>query len=191
MLISGFCTICIFCLSQPFIEIWVGKDMQFPFAVVVMFGIYFYILKMGDIRCLYADAAGLWWENRYRTIAEAVFNIILNYLFVIKWGIYGIIGATMVTVFVFGYVSSAYILYKYYFKSGLLCYFFQHTIYAIATAFSCIVVYKICSLITGNVWIVIVMRVFVSFTIGPFCYLLIFMKNRKVKEACRWMFEKL
>ena len=191
MLISGICTIYILCLYEPFMEIWVGKDLQFPFSVVIMFVIYFYMLKMGDIRCLYADAAGLWWENRYRTVAEAIFNVILNYLFVYKWGIYGIIGATMLTVFLFGYVSSAYILYKYYFKSGLFRYFFQHIIYATATAFSCVIVYKICSLFTGNVWTIICVRVLICSIIGPFCYLMIFMKNKTVTEACKWIIEKL
>lgn len=190
MLISGFCTMCIFCLYQPFMEIWVGKDLQFSFDIVIMFGIYFYILKMGDIRCLYSDASGLWWENRYRAIIETVFNIILNYLFGIKWGICGIIGATILTVLVFGYVSSAYILYKYYFKDGLSRYFLQHIIYAIATVFSSVVVYKICSLITGNVWTIISVRVLICFTIGPLCYFLIFLKNKRVKEACRWVYEK-
>ena len=78
--IASFCTISLLCLYQDFIELWLGKDMLLPFNVVVLFAIYFYSLCLGSIRAAYHDAAGLWWEARYRALAETVMNLSLIHI---------------------------------------------------------------------------------------------------------------
>lgn len=65
--------------------------MIFSYYIVVAFATYFYTLKIGDIRGLYSDAAGLCWKNRYRAIAESLANIILNIILVQIYGVLGII----------------------------------------------------------------------------------------------------
>ena len=99
MWLAGCCTVCLLCLYQPFTKIAFGKDMMFPFPVVILFCVYFYVLKMGDIRAIYSDACGLWWENRWRNILEALANLVLNFIFGNLWGVYGIISATLISLF--------------------------------------------------------------------------------------------
>ena len=41
MWLSGFCTICLLCLFQPFMKLWVGKEYIFPFSIVILFCVYF------------------------------------------------------------------------------------------------------------------------------------------------------
>ena len=84
-------------------KLWIGEDLMFPFLVVALIAVYFYMLKVGDIRAMYSDAAGLWWENRYRAIIESVVNIVLNYFLGKIWGVYGIILATLISLFVINY----------------------------------------------------------------------------------------
>lgn len=191
MTISGWCMICIICLYQPFMEMWAGRELVFPFPIAVMFGVYFYIQKMGDIRALYADARGLWWENRYRTIAEAVLNVVLNYLFVRKWGVYGIIGATILTLLIIGFIGSAFVLYKHYFKKGLTDYFIQHAFYAMITSIVCIITYKVCLFTSGNVVRILVGRFIICCTIAPLIYILCYYRNGKFKEAFIWGVSRL
>ena len=38
--IVGWCTICLICLYQPFMKIWVGERLMFPMYVVLEFGLY-------------------------------------------------------------------------------------------------------------------------------------------------------
>ena len=78
MWLSGFCTICLLCLFQPFMKLWVGKEYIFPFNIVILFCVYFYSLKLGDIRSIYSTVNGLWYENRYRAVIESILNIILK-----------------------------------------------------------------------------------------------------------------
>ena len=45
----GWCTVCLVCLYQPFMKIWVGDELMFPFYVVLQLGLYFYIYQIRKI----------------------------------------------------------------------------------------------------------------------------------------------
>lgn len=113
MWFAGWCTICLICLYQPFMKLWVGKKLMFPNVVAIAFGIYFYALEMGVVRGVYSDAAGLWWENRYRAIVETIANLILNYILVKCFGILGIIVATLISLLVINFGFGSQIVFKY------------------------------------------------------------------------------
>lgn len=69
------------CLYQPFMTIWMGKDMLLPVSTMILFCAYLYIMKIGDVLAIYSGAAGLYWESRFVTIAEAVGQCYLKLLF--------------------------------------------------------------------------------------------------------------
>ena len=54
----GWCTVCLICLYQPFMKLWMGEKLMFPFYVVLEFGLYFYIYQIRKIPVTYKDAAG-------------------------------------------------------------------------------------------------------------------------------------
>lgn len=101
---------------------------------------------MGDIRCVYSDAKGLWWENRYRAIIESICNLLLNYILGKFFGIYGIIIATLISLFVINFLWGTRIVFKYYFTQiNISEYYLSHLLYAIITAMGCYLTYWICS----------------------------------------------
>lgn len=114
--IAGWCTVCLFCLYQPFMEIWMGKELMFPFIDVILICIYFYSLTMGDVRSHYSAATGLFWENRVYVLCEAMVNIILNYFLGKIWGVHGIIIATWISIFFINFCWGSTIIFKHYFK---------------------------------------------------------------------------
>ena len=75
--IAGWCTTCLVGLYQPFMRIWVGEDMMFPYSCVCLIALYFYSLSIGQVRSQYASSAGLFWQNRIYVIVETISNIIL------------------------------------------------------------------------------------------------------------------
>lgn len=187
MMLSGWCTVCMLCLYQPFMKIWAGEDLLFPFPVAVLFTIYFYIMCMGNIRSVYADAAGLWWENRYRTVLEVVANIILNYTLVKIWGVYGIILATIVTLFLFGYIGSALVLFRNYFQFGLKNYFVSHFAYMVVTVFVAVVTLAVCSFVRGNDGWILFIRIVICCTITPLLYYVAYSRTKSFKESRQWL----
>lgn len=100
--LSAFCTVCMICLYQPFMELWAGKELMFPLSVAVCFGLYFYLRQINNVLTTYKDAAGMWHEDRFRPLVAALSNLCLNILLVRYIGIYGVILSTVAAVALIG-----------------------------------------------------------------------------------------
>lgn len=101
-LMGCFCASCLLGLFQPFMELWVGKDLMFGFPAVVCFGIYFFIMQINTLLNMYKDAAGIWHEDRFRPLVTAAANLTLNLILVQVWGIYGVLLSTVLSMLFVG-----------------------------------------------------------------------------------------
>ena len=188
MVISGWMAICMLCLYQPFMRIWVGDKLMFPEYTMMLFPLYFYIGKLGDIRGVYADGAGLFWQNRYRTLIEAIANIILNYVFVLKWGAFGIMLATIITLFFIGFIGSTIVIFKYYFTDGMKAYLFNSIYYLFTTVLVGTIAYLIMNYIkTDSLILNLVYRGIGCVTIVPVLYVLFVFYRRDFRDATIWI----
>ena len=118
----GWCTVCLVCLYQPFMRIWVGEELMFPFYVVLELGLYFYIYQIRKIPVVYKDAAGIWWEDRFRPYVCMVVNVVLNIVLVQIIGISGIILSTVFSLFV-SIPWENYTIFKYVFHRSSKAYY--------------------------------------------------------------------
>lgn len=114
--IAGWFSICLYCLYQPFMYLWVGKGLLLPKTTMILFCIYFYQNCFGDIFSLYIQAAGLWWKVKHIYALNALANILLNYILVRLWGIWGVLIATIITGLFIGSLSIGKALFDNYFK---------------------------------------------------------------------------
>lgn len=144
MWIVGWCTVCMVCMYQPFMNLWVGKELVFPFHTMVLFCVYFYINQLSQIRSIYSEAAGLWWKFRYITMAEMAANFFLNFIMGYFWEADGIIFATIITAFLSSFVGITIITYKSYFKSSAGEYFYNNIVYAVVTFVVALLAMRIC-----------------------------------------------
>ena len=138
MWLTSWCTVCLFCLYQPFMALWVGEDLVFPTTIMAIFCIYFFTSLMGNVCYVYRQAAGLWWQDRYRPIAEAVVNLTLNIALVKLIGVSGVLLSTVVCLVFINCVWGARILFKHYFvEVSEKGYLFRLAYYALITIFGC------------------------------------------------------
>lgn len=191
MWISGFCTVCLVCLYQPFTRIFFGKDMVLSINAVILFCIYFYVLKMGDIRSVYVHANGLWWENRYRSVIEAISNLVLNYLLGKYFGIYGIIAATLLSLFFINFLWGSGIIFKYYFTEiSIKKYYGLHFFYAVTTIIACWVTYNVCELINIAGVAGVFYRWVICMVLPNFIFMMVYRRTKEYKAAIPWIIEK-
>ena len=188
MWISGVSTACLLCLYQPFISIAWGQEMLFPNSMMYLFCFYFYSLRLGDIRAIYSEAKGLWWENRYRSIAEAVVNIFLNYTLGKLFGVYGIISATLISIIFINFLWGSNIIFKYYFKNiSIREYFMLHGLYAVVTLIVVVITYNVCSLVPfGGIW-EIACKLFICMILPNILYFAIYRKTDIYAKAMPWI----
>lgn len=89
--IVGWCSICLVCLYQPFMKIWVKEDLMLPFSTAILMAVYFFIYQIQRTVLTFKDAAGLWYEDRFRPYVSMVFNLVSN-LVLVQWiGLNGVI----------------------------------------------------------------------------------------------------
>ncbi len=191
LVISGWATVCMLCLYQPFMTLWMGKDNLFPNYIMILFPIYFYIQKMGDVRGIYSDAAGLYWENRWRTIAEAIANIVLNYLFVKWFGVFGIVLATIITLFFIGFLGSTHVIFKYYFNAGKKAYLISELKYLFAAVIIGSGCYYLCGLITAGAVMTLLIRALICVSIVPALYWMLLRVSGNYLDMKDWIVQMM
>lgn len=183
---SGWCSICMLCLYQPFIRLWVGDSMLLDTPTMFMFCFYFYVTSMGAIRFLYHQSAGLFWQWRYWTVAEALVNVVGNYILVQVWGLFGVVAATIISLLVVDFFFSTFIVYKFYFKNGKIwIYFRDHLLYLTVTALAGGFTYIICEMAPDRGVIAIIIRLGICAVLPNFLFLLAYYKLAVFKDAVR------
>lgn len=120
MAFAGLAAVCMLCLYQPFISVWVGNKMMLKLPVVIAFCIYFYVLESGAIQWQYHQGAGLWYECRHMMIGETIANVGLNIVLCRELGVFGIVLATVLSVFVTNTFLFPRVLFQEYFRNGKL-----------------------------------------------------------------------
>lgn len=95
--LTGVCTCCFLGMYQPFMKIWVGRELMLDFGAVICFAGYFYAFTLNRLLSIYKDAAGLWHEDRFRPMVTSFVNLFLNLLWVRNWGIYGVLLSTVIS----------------------------------------------------------------------------------------------
>lgn len=65
--------------------------------MVILLVIYFCVYELTQFFSIYKEAAGIWHQDRFRPLVCSIINIILNLIFVQKWGVYGVVLATIIS----------------------------------------------------------------------------------------------
>lgn len=144
----GWSAISILCLIQPFMNIWVGKDLMFPLTMAILFAAYFYIYQVNKIVLTYKDASGIWWADRFRPYVTMIVNLISNAILVQLIGIYGIIISTVITMLI-SVPWAAVVLYKGLFKSNRVSEYIHDAIKCtFKVLLACIITYNVCTIAT-------------------------------------------
>ena len=198
VMFAGFITVNLLCLVQPFISIWIGKSYLIGLPEVIAITFYFYQLRIGDIRWVYHQAVGLWWDTRFLSVAEACGNIVLNILLCKYFGLMGIICATIITHFIFNYLANPFFLFHRYFKNGKVGEFFaDHAKYAFTTALACFIAFPLCQKIPLLEYMSCksVLYFLEKAVIGSGIYVILFFvlwrKTEKYLTAKKWIVEHI
>lgn len=155
----GWCTVCLVCLYQPFMKIWVqDENLMFPFYVVLELGLYFYIYQIRKIPVVYKDAAGIWWEDRFRPYVCMVVNVGLNVLLVQFIGVSGIILSTVFSLFV-SIPWENYTIFKCIFHCSSKKYYVKMFVFALTMAVGGVVTYMLCSFFPDGILALIIRAV--------------------------------
>lgn len=179
MWIVGCSGICLLCLIQPFVNLWVGDKLMLSTLAAILFCVYYVVSSFSSIPSVYCTATGLWWKLKYKSITEVVLNIILSIVFVKLFGVVGVLLSSILTLFLINFCWASYILYKNYFKSyALKEIIYIQLKYFVVIILVAVITYYICTLIRiSNPYINLLVLLAVSFIISNLLFYLIYFKE--------------
>ncbi len=143
-----FISVSLLCLLNPFIELWIGSDYLFSFDIVCIIVINVYVLGMRKSIYTFREASGLFYKDRWKSIFEAIVNLVSSIILAIYFGTFGVFLGTLISAVTVCLWVEPLILYKYGFEVKLREYFIKYFMYLIITLGSCALTYYLCSFIT-------------------------------------------
>lgn len=144
-----FCCTCLLNMFQPFISVWVGNESLLPFSSVILFTVYFFIVKIKTVGLLFKDAAGLWEKDILKPYFQIVIDLAIDLILLRTIGINGAIISSIACI-LFGYIYETVVVFKYCLKSSPRHYCFSTGLYFAATAASCAAAMILCRMISGS-----------------------------------------
>lgn len=182
--ISGFCATCFLCLYQPFMIIWVGEELLMPYSAVICLCIYFYVYEINRLLNTFKDAGGIWHEDRFRPLATAMGNLIMNLIMVQFWGIYGIVLSTVLSMLFIGMPWLLHNLFKTLFDwQHLKSYLLNLLFYAGMTLAACITAWLLCYLIKGNGWPALIARLMICCIVPNLMFFFVFHRHPLFRQC--------
>lgn len=180
--IVGFCAICLLCLYQPFMKVWMGTDMMFSNATTILFVCYFYFWLFNKIGNTYKNAAGMWKEDFWKPYVSSIVNLVLNIVLVQIIGIEGVLISTIFASVVIETPWETWVLYKILFKRSAKEYVCKLVLYLIVTILAGIITYLLCSFINLQPVIEIVAKVLICTIIPNIVFLVCYFKSNEFKR---------
>lgn len=123
--VVGWASICLACLYEPFIGLWIGNDKALGTGFALLMSMHFYCWMIRFITTIFKNAQGLWTEDKYRACIEGGVNLLLNLIMVNIIGIYGITISTIVSMLVISLPWETNVLFKKYFKRSTFEYYIK------------------------------------------------------------------
>lgn len=177
----NWCAICFLCLFQPFMKLWVGGDLMLPFSVVVLIVLYFILYQGRKVVITYKDAAGLWWEDRFRPFVMAGTNLISNLILVQFIGIWGIIISTVLSLCV-SVPWETWTVFKYVFKRSPREYAAILMQFLLVTALASAVTLGLCQICSEGIWAILI-RGCICVIVPNVIFFLTFRKREEFAEV--------
>ena len=136
--------------------------------------------NMVEGRMMFKDADGLFWNDRYKPILEAFFNLFFSIPLAIHFGIAGTLMGTIITnVFVAGVIET-YVTYKYLFRKKIKNYYVIQIKYFLTLFFLLSILNNI-NFYTNNYLIDFILRGLIAIVLCLIVIFIIYRKNNEFK----------
>ena len=187
VLMIGWMSICMICLYQHFIELWVGKENLLPFGSVCLFVFYFYSWKFKEILSVFKDAAGMWRLDFWKPYIISVLNIILDSILIYFLGVNGALIATIVSVSFISLPWETHVFFKNYFEESPKTFYVKLLLLSTLVLFAGLITYITCYFLpsVGILWFII--KILICIFVPTLIFLICTFKSDEFK----WILSKL
>lgn len=179
--LNSWCSICLYCLLDPFIDLWIGEKGNLGQEYALLFAVYFFCWRILDPVSIYKDSLGLWSVDRWRPLITAILNLILNLLLTVTIGLYGILLSSIISVLIISYPFSVKYLFRYFNKSSKE-YFIQMFKTLCGAVIAGGITKYLCNHVNvGNSWINLILILILCIVVPNLFCVVLFRNNEELK----------
>ncbi|MCD8016106.1 MAG: oligosaccharide flippase family protein [Lachnospiraceae bacterium] len=172
------CSVCMLCLYQPFMVLWVGEENLLSFAVVIMVVLFFHMNALSlSMTQTYIQALGLWNKTLPRQIAKSLFNLVLDILLVNRFGVEGIVFASFFAAAFIAFPADIFVVYKYVLNKSPRRGLFKSFGYVIISVLVCVVTYVICEFLSFDGIVGFLVKLCICIIVPNVIMLILFFKT--------------
>ena len=190
----GAAGICLLELLNPFVEIAFGRKYLFDFPVVLILCINFFLNGTRKATLIFKESMGLFWYDRYKSIIEAILNLITSILFVFQFGVAGVFLGTITSTVLTSLWVAPYVLYKYRLQKPVFPFFLRYAFNLIVMGIVWGITDLCCSQIEGIVFFQFMVRLGICAVVPNFLLWIIYRKSLdyiELEKVLKVMLKKL
>ena len=187
-LVFSFFTVSVGVIVQPFMKLWMHGDPNslFQDRTVVLLLCYFYVFGIRRVVLMAKDSAGLYRQDQWFAILEAVLNIVMSVGFVYWFkSVDGIILANILSMLIIPLWTQPYLVYKYVLEAKLIGYYVRYVIYFAMTAGLYVATSLIANKLTTNIdnlFVELIVRGVLCVAIPNLLNVIVFAGTREFKD---------
>ncbi|MCI8304609.1 MAG: hypothetical protein HFF52_08280 [Lawsonibacter sp.] len=140
----GWMSICLLCLYDPFIDIWLGNGYLLSKPAVLLIVLNFYFNSMRTPVNNTKSVLGLFWDDRYKSIVEAAVNLAVSVILVERWGVEGIMAGTLISTLSFPFWCEPMVLCHRGLHSSVKGYFKDYLLHLTVTVIAGAITWLLC-----------------------------------------------
>lgn len=179
--VYGFSSICLYELLAPFVSLSFGDNYVFAHQIELVLCINFFVTGMRKPVLVFRDSLGLFWYDRYKSIAEAIINLVVSIVLALKFGAIGVFLGTFISTVTTSTWVEPFILYRHYFKASLIDYFARYATYSAVLAAVWLLTDYLCSFVSSGVFMVIFIRLIICIFIPNLIMLICYFRTKEFR----------
>lgn len=192
--IFSFCTIFLFNLLEPFIELYFGRGLLVDKLTFIVVLLNFYLKGMRSSVAIFKTKAGIFARDKFVPLIEAAINLGAS-LFLVKYmGLAGIFIGTTISTIALPFWTFPTLVYINVLKKPVKEYFVKYIYYGILTISICCITTIICNLMKGLSLYILIIKGLICCFVPNVLLLLIFYRTKEFQyllELLRGIVSKL
>ena len=183
-MLTGWVSICLLCLVQPFVRLWLGEELMFDDVTAAIFSVFLYSIMSNAVFMTYREAAGIWAHDKIRPFVEGGLNLVTNIIFVQLIGVKGVMISTIVTMGIIRTIWGSRFLFKEYFKDfSHIRYLLKMLKYLMVTITAAAATFSICRLIEWDNVAGLIIKGMICIAIPGCIYVIAYFKSKEFRQA--------
>ncbi|MGG1635379.1 lipopolysaccharide biosynthesis protein [Paenibacillus sp. NRS-1760] len=174
-------SIMLYLMVEPFIDIWIGTEFKMTNIVLLILVIAFYERGMRNSLSAVKITAGIFHEDRFSPMFQAVINLGVSLIFVKFWGIAGIFAGSVISALMIPFWYTPWLVYKKVFHQPVGLYYRSYVYYTVIGAVTCLIATRVIKLIPSNTLLELIFQSVLCFILVNIIYVALFYRTAEFK----------